>query len=136
VFVVACSNVANLILARTVRREGELAVRTALGASTGALRRMLLAESVLLCGAGAALGVLSAQPMVEVLARYTSCFSVRALDLTVDSSLLWVGVALAIVAAAVWPLSRAFPPTRPVHCTSRAAAFGQPAARAVSVCLL
>ena len=88
VFVVACSNVANLILARTVRREGELAVRTALGASKGALRRMLLAESVLLCGGGAALGVLSAQPMVEVLARYTSRFSVRALDLTVDSSLL------------------------------------------------
>src|SRR5438874_3647070 len=57
VFVVACSNVANLILARTVRRDGELAIRTALGASRGALRRMLLAESLLLCGAGAALGM-------------------------------------------------------------------------------
>ena len=57
VFVIACSNVANLILARTVRREGELAIRAALGASTGALRRTLLAESLLLCGAGAALGV-------------------------------------------------------------------------------
>jgi predicted permease len=101
VFVVACSNVANLILARTVRREGELAVRTALGASGGALRRMLLAESLLLCGAGAALGVLSAQWMVDVLARYASRFSVRALDLTVDSSLLWVGLALAIVAAVI-----------------------------------
>src|SRR6266446_252228 len=101
VFVVACSNVANLILARTVRREGELAIRTALGASTGALRRMLLAESLVLCGSGAALGLLSAQPMVEVLARYASRFSVRALDLTVDSSLLWVGVALATLAAAV-----------------------------------
>ena len=98
-FVVACSNVANLILARTVRREGELAIRTALGATRGALRRMLLAESLLLCGAGAALAVLSAQWMVEVLARYASRFSVRALDLTVDSSLLWVGVALATVAA-------------------------------------
>src|SRR5256712_1898158 len=101
VFIIACSNVANLILARTVRREGELAVRTALGASTGALRRMLLAESLLLCGAGAALGVMSAQPMVAVLARYASRFSVRALDLTVDSSLLWVGAALAIVAAVI-----------------------------------
>jgi putative ABC transport system permease protein len=101
VFVVACSNVANLILARTVRREGELAVRTALGASKGALRCMLLAESLLLCGGGAALGVLSAQWMVDVLARYASRFSVRALDLTVDSSLLWVGVALAIVAAVI-----------------------------------
>ncbi|HEY6309092.1 MAG TPA: ADOP family duplicated permease [Candidatus Angelobacter sp.] len=100
-FVIACSNVANLILARTVRREGELAIRTALGASRGALRRMLLAESLMLCGAGAALGVMSAQPMVAVLARYASRFSVRALDLTVDSSLLWVGALLAIVAAVV-----------------------------------
>ena len=101
VFVIACSNVANLILARTVRRESELAVRTALGASRGALRRMLLAESLLLCGAGAALGVMCAQPLVAVLARYASRFSLRALDLAVDSSLLWVGVALAVVAAVI-----------------------------------
>jgi putative ABC transport system permease protein len=101
VFIIACSNVANLILARTVRREGELAVRAALGASTWALRRMLLAESLLLCGAGAAIGVVIAQPLVTILARYASRFSVRALDLTVDSSLLWVGVTLAVVAAVI-----------------------------------
>jgi|SRR5579864_3683209 len=101
VFIIACSNVANLVLARTVRREGELAVRAALGASTGALRGMLLAESLVLCGAGAALGVLSAQPLVSVLARYASRFSVRALDLKVDSGLLWVGAGLAIVSAVV-----------------------------------
>ncbi len=99
VFIIAVSNVANLILARSVRREGELAIRAALGASTGALRRTLLAESLLLCGAGAALGMLSARPMVAILARYASRFSVRALDLTVDSSMLWVGALLAIVAA-------------------------------------
>ncbi|MBX3280352.1 MAG: ABC transporter permease [Acidobacteria bacterium] len=99
VFIIACSNVANLILARTVRREGELAIRAALGAGNGALRRMLLAETLLLCGAGAALGVLIARPMVAILARYTSRFSVRALEVTVDSSMLWVGAGLAIVAA-------------------------------------
>jgi predicted permease len=101
VFIIACSNVANLILARTVRREGELAIRAALGASTGALRRMLLAESLLLCGAGAAIAVMIAQPLVTILARYASRFSVRALDLTVDSSLLWVGASLAVVAAVI-----------------------------------
>ncbi|HKW89678.1 MAG TPA: ADOP family duplicated permease [Candidatus Acidoferrales bacterium] len=101
VFIIACSNVANLILARTVRREGELAIRAALGAGTWPLRRMLLAESLLLCGAGAALGVISAQPMVRILARYASKFSVRALDLTVDSSMLWVGAGLAILAAVI-----------------------------------
>ena len=99
VFVIACSNVANLILARSVRREGELAVRAALGAGTWALRRTLLAESLLLCGVGAVLGVAIARPMVDVLARYAARFSVRALDLTVDASLLWVGVALALAAA-------------------------------------
>ncbi|HWJ55726.1 MAG TPA: ADOP family duplicated permease [Vicinamibacterales bacterium] len=99
VFIIACSNVANLILARSVRRESELAIRATLGASAAALRRTLLAESLLLCGAGALLGVVLARPMVALLARYASRFSVRALDLTVDASLLWVGVALALAAA-------------------------------------
>ncbi len=99
VFVIACSNVANLILARTVRRENELAIRAALGAGTGALRRTLLAESLLLCGAGAALGVASAGPMLSILARYASRFSVRALDLKVDASMLWVAAILALAAA-------------------------------------
>jgi len=99
VFIIACSNVANLVLSRTVRREGELAIRAALGATSAAIRRTLLAESLLLCGAGAALGVLSAWPIVAVLARYAARFSVRALDLRVDSTLLWVGAALAIFAA-------------------------------------
>jgi putative ABC transport system permease protein len=99
VFIIACSNVANLILARTVRREGELAIRAALGASAGALRRTLLAESLILSVAGATLGVITARPLLAVLAHYASRFSVRALDLTVDSSMLWVGALLAVIAA-------------------------------------
>src|SRR5690349_12644766 len=99
VFIIACSNVANLILARTVRREGELAIRAALGAGTGALRRTLLAESLLLCGAGAILAIAVARPMVSVLARYAARYSVRANDVAVDATLLWVGVILAVTAA-------------------------------------
>jgi predicted permease len=99
VFVIACSNVANLILARSVRREGELAVRAALGATNPALRRTLLAESLLLCTAGAVLGVLLASPFVKVVGRYAARFSIRALDVSVDTSLLWVGAGLAIAAA-------------------------------------
>ena len=98
-FVIASSNVANLILARTVRRESELSVRSALGASTARLRRSLLAEGLVLCGSGAIAGGLIAAPMVSVLARYASRFSVRAYDLKLDPSLVWVGIALALIAA-------------------------------------
>jgi putative ABC transport system permease protein len=101
VFLIACSNVANLILARSVRREAELGIRAALGASTGALRRTLFSESLLLCVAGATLGILIARPMVVLLAHYMSRFSIRALDLTIDSSMLWVGAGLAVLAAAL-----------------------------------
>jgi len=98
-FVIACSNVANLVLSRTVRRESELSVRSALGASTAVLRRSLLAEGIVLCGSGALAAILLAVPMVAVLGRYASRFSVRANDLTLDFSLVWFGIALALVAA-------------------------------------
>jgi predicted permease len=98
-FVIACSNVANLVLARTVRRESELAVRSALGANTAALRRSLLAESLVLCGSGVIAALLLAWPMVAVLGRYAARFSVRADGLTLDFSLVWFGIALALTAA-------------------------------------
>jgi putative ABC transport system permease protein len=98
-FVIASSNVANLVLARTVRRESELAVRAALGASRGVLRRSLLAESLVLCGSGAIAAVLIAIPMVAELAHYAARFSVRANEMKLDFSLVWFGVALALAAA-------------------------------------
>jgi predicted permease len=118
VFVIACSNVANLILARSVRRQGELAVRAALGASPGALRRTLLAESLVLCGAGAVLGVGLAHPLVGVIARYASRFSVRALEVTVDASLLWVGAGLALAAAVLLAYIPRLPSTTGLGLTS------------------
>ncbi len=98
-FVIASSNVANLVLARTVRRENELAVRAALGASTAALRRALLAESLVLCGTGATAAVLLAIPMMGELGRYAARFSARASEIQLDFSLVWVGIALALAAA-------------------------------------
>jgi putative ABC transport system permease protein len=98
-FVIACSNVANLFLARTVRRESELSVHAALGASSAALRRSLLAEGLVLCGSGGLAGMLVATPMVAVLSKYVLRYSVRAADLTVDFSVLWIGLALSLAAA-------------------------------------
>lgn len=101
IFVIACSNVANLILARSLRRQSELGIRSALGASAGSLRRTLLIESLVLCVTGAALGLLIASPMVAVLGKYMSRYSIRALDIHVDASMLWVGAGLAVLAAAL-----------------------------------
>jgi putative ABC transport system permease protein len=117
VFLIACSNVANLILARSVRREGELALRASLGASAGALRRTLLAESLVLCGAGAAVGVLLAFPLVAWMSRYAARFSVRALEATVDGSVLAMGGGLALFAA----VALAYVPRLPSQRAPRAA---------------
>ena len=124
-FIIACSNVANLILARTVRRESELAVRAALGASVAVIRRSLLAESLILCGSGGLAGVLVAIPMVTVLARYALRFSVRAADLTVDFGLLWMGLALALAAA----VFLAFAPRLPSDDSSRGPALSSGGSR-------
>ena len=101
VFAIACSNVANLILARAVYREKELTVRAALGASPSALRRTLLAESLVLCGIGAILGLVLARPLVTAIGGYAARFSVRALDVTLDTSVMWIGAGLAMLAAVV-----------------------------------
>ncbi|HYL47085.1 MAG TPA: ADOP family duplicated permease [Candidatus Limnocylindrales bacterium] len=127
-FVIACSNVANLILARNVRRESEMAVRAALGATPVAMRRALLAESLILCGSGAIAGFLIAAPMVNVLARYASRFSVRAADMTLDSSMVWIGVGLAFVAA----IFLAFVPRLPSHESTAGATLSSSSVRVTS----
>lgn len=116
-FVIAASNVANLVLARTVRRESELAVRSALGASRGALRRSLLAESLLLCGSGAAGAFLIAAPTVSILGKYAAQYSVRTDGIHLDGTLIGFGIGLALVAA----LFLAFLPRLPATAASSGA---------------
>jgi putative ABC transport system permease protein len=98
VLLIACMNIANLLLARTTARRHELSVRLALGASRWRLVRQLFAESLVLSGAGAAFGLLLAAWSGRVLVRQLSTpASTVFLDLSIDGRLLafTVGIAAA-----------------------------------------
>jgi putative ABC transport system permease protein len=102
VLLIACSNIANLMLARAVARRHEMSVRVALGASRWRLARQLLVESLVLASTGAAGGLLLAQwgtrPLVRLMSRQTQPYPVF-LDLTLDVRVLAFTAGVAIAAA-------------------------------------
>lgn len=98
---VALSSVSNLMIARAVRRDRELAIRRALGASRAALRRAFLLEALFLSMAGALIGALLAAPGVRVVSRFAARLTVRAQDIALDADALGVAIAIAIACAMV-----------------------------------
>ena len=99
VMIITAANVANLTLMRGVRREHEMVVRTALGAGTGRLRRLLLAENLLLATLGAALGVAIAIGGVRLLTSFAARYSPRANEIRLDEVVLGFTLALSVVVA-------------------------------------
>ena len=101
VMIISCANVANLTLMRSVRREHELVVRAALGAGTARLRRLLLAENLVLAFSGAVLGLLIAVGGVRLLTTLAERYSPRANEISLDGMVLGFTALLAIVVAVI-----------------------------------
>ena len=113
VLLIACANLANLLLARASAREREIAVRQALGASRGRLIRQLLVESLLLTAIGTALGAGLAQALSRLLVAF---LSTRAdpvfLELSPDWRVLGFAAGLAILTCLLFGLAPAIRATR------------------------
>ncbi len=109
VLLIACANVANLLLARSAARQKEIAIRLALGSGRWRLMRQLLTESMVLSLAGAALGILFAQWGAHLLVGFLSSGENKVvLDLSLDSHVLAFTAAVSILTALAFGLAPAW----------------------------
>jgi predicted permease len=98
VLLIACADISNLVLARTMMRRKEMAIRAALGASRGRLVQQVMAETVLLALAGGAVGFLLASPMVRFIGAYFAGQLPRSVDIKLDGWVLAFTLAISVLA--------------------------------------
>jgi predicted permease len=114
VLLIACANIANLLIARASGRSREIAVRLAVGAGRGRLIRMLLAESTLLSAAGGITGYLLAWWLMRLAAGWQppGLPVPIALDLTMDQRVLWFTAGVSLLTGVLFGLAPALQATR------------------------
>ena len=113
VLLIACANVANLLLARFTGRRKEIAVRIALGAGRGAVVRPFLMESLLVAAGGALGGLLLAEWGLQVFLKFGQDFVPRSLEVGIDPIVLAFTAALALVTGLVMGLVPALQAAKP-----------------------
>jgi predicted permease len=104
VLVIACANVANLLLVRAAGRETEIAVRTALGAGQGRIVRQLVTESLLLSLAGAMIGGAIAAWVVDAVVAFGPKALPRLTDIVIDTRVLGFSVVIAVLTGLIFGL--------------------------------
>jgi putative ABC transport system permease protein len=110
VLLIACANVANLVLVKTLARQKEIAIRTALGASSVRVARQILSETLLLALTGAVLGLILAHFGVELIVAFLAQSLPRTTDITVDGWVLAFTLVISLLtglAAGLVPAVRA-----------------------------
>jgi putative ABC transport system permease protein len=113
VLLIACANIASLLLARSAARQKEIAVRLSLGASRMRLIRQVLTESIVLSGAGAILGVLFARWGSALLVRFVSTQQNQVfLDLKMDGRVLAFTIAITVLCSLLFGILPALRSTR------------------------
>ncbi len=112
ILLLVCANVANLMLARMMRREHELAIRNALGAGRGRIARQLLTESAVLAVAGGVAGVLLALAARSLLVAFASRFTPLAPDIAIDGQVLTFALIVSLVTGILFGIGPAWPAHR------------------------
>jgi predicted permease len=112
VLLIACANIANLLLARGMGRRRELAVRLAIGAGRGRLLRQLLTESLLLSGLGAGLGLSFASPLGSLIRSMTALSDRPTIGSEIDGRVLLFTAGVTLLTAMIFGLVPAFRATR------------------------
>ncbi len=126
VLLIACANIANLLLARGAARASEIAVRLSIGAGRGQLVRQLLGESCLLALMGGVLGVFVAQWTLNLIATMLPAEAVNTIKLRIDPSVMVFAGALAVGTGVLFGLFPALHSTRPDLISALKGQSGQP----------